>query len=67
MFDKQASKYCENSTSRTVENMLSEVKINKANHTGDCAMATGDDSRADVLAIATKNLIAYDHATLPLV
>ena len=25
----------------------------------------GDDSRADVLAIVIKNLIAYDHAMLP--
>ena len=26
-------------------------------------MATRDDSRTDALAIVTKNLIAYDHAT----
>ena len=45
--------------------MLSAVQINNDNHTGDCVMGTGEESRAGVFAIAIKNLIAYDHATLP--
>ena len=67
MFEKQASKYCEESSTGTVEDMLSAVQITNVNHTGDCVMATGEDSRAGVFAIAIKNLIACDHATLPVV